>query len=235
MKARTAAGIGSAGVHEVSCARPSAAAAAAAVATTAQPASARFAPQPFDGDGLRLERVKRVCVFRALQLGDMLCAVPALRSLRAGLPDASIALVGLPWARAFVHRFRRYVDELIPFPGHPAMPEQPARPEQWPDFVAAMRARQFDLAVQLHGSGEVTNAVVAEFGAARCAGFCPAPDAAPDPATFLAWEPREPEVDLAGYAELEPQLARLRAQGVEIADLELERPDLEQVFLTLTS
>jgi ABC-2 type transport system ATP-binding protein len=34
--------------------------------------------------------------------------------------------------------------------------------------------------------------------------------------------------------DLEPELARLRAQGIEIADLEIERPDLEQVFLTLT-
>jgi ABC-2 type transport system ATP-binding protein len=39
---------------------------------------------------------------------------------------------------------------------------------------------------------------------------------------------------LEGYTELERELARLREQGVEIADLELERPDLEQVFLTLT-
>ena len=31
------------------------------------------------------------------------------------------------------------------------------------------------------------------------------------------------------------ELARLRGQGVEIADLELDRPDLEQVFLRLTS
>jgi ABC-2 type transport system ATP-binding protein len=41
-------------------------------------------------------------------------------------------------------------------------------------------------------------------------------------------------LELAGYGELEAQLARLRAQGVEIADLELERPDLEQVFVRLT-
>jgi len=38
-----------------------------------------------------------------------------------------------------------------------------------------------------------------------------------------------------GYAQLERELARLRQQGVEIADIELERPDLEQVFLRLTS
>jgi ABC-2 type transport system ATP-binding protein len=41
--------------------------------------------------------------------------------------------------------------------------------------------------------------------------------------------------ELQGYAQLEAELGRLRAQGVEIADLEIERPDLEQVFLRLTS
>jgi ABC-2 type transport system ATP-binding protein len=42
-------------------------------------------------------------------------------------------------------------------------------------------------------------------------------------------------LEIAGAAELEPLLARLRQQGVEIADIELERPDLEEVFLRLTS
>jgi ABC-2 type transport system ATP-binding protein len=41
-------------------------------------------------------------------------------------------------------------------------------------------------------------------------------------------------LELASFADLEPQLARLRASGVEIADIELERPDLEDVFLHLT-
>ncbi len=149
---------------------------------------------PYGADSLRRDQVERVCVFRALQLGDMLCTVPALRSLRAGFPRAAIALVGLPWARAFVRRFRRYADEFIEFPGHPAMPEQPARTGLWSEFVACMRARRFDLALQLHGSGETSNALVAAFGARRCAGFHPASDAAPDPALFLAWDAREPEV-----------------------------------------
>ena len=40
--------------------------------------------------------------------------------------------------------------------------------------------------------------------------------------------------EIEGYGELERELARLRAQGVEIADIELDRPDLEEVFLRLT-
>ncbi|HET7198912.1 MAG TPA: ABC transporter ATP-binding protein [Burkholderiales bacterium] len=41
-------------------------------------------------------------------------------------------------------------------------------------------------------------------------------------------------VRLAGPSELEPALARLRAQGVEIVEMELAPPDLEEVFLRIT-
>lgn len=110
-------------------------------------------------------------VFRALQLGDMLCAVPALRALRAALPSTRIALVGLPWAEQFAARFSRYVDEFIPFPGHKAFPEQAVQQHQLADFYAGMRARRFDVALQMHGSGEQSNFVTRAFGARAIAGY----------------------------------------------------------------
>lgn len=121
------------------------------------------------------ERPRRIAVFRALQLGDMLCAVPALRALRAGEPDATITLIGLPWAAAFVERFSPLVDDLMVFPGAPGMPEQPMREDEVEAFYAEARRRQFDLAIQLHGSGLVTNGITRRLGARTMAGFRPVP------------------------------------------------------------
>ncbi|MFB9246115.1 glycosyltransferase family 9 protein [Massilia antarctica] len=122
----------------------------------------------------------KVVIFRALQLGDMLCAVPALRALRAAMPGSRISLVSLPWADQFARRFSAYIDEFIPFPGHQAFPEQPARLDQLHEFYAGMRARRFDLALQMHGNGQYSNAVVRAFGARAMGGFGAAPGGGDD-------------------------------------------------------
>lgn len=84
--------------------------------------------------------IERLAVFRALQLGDMLCVVPALRALRAVLPGTRIMLVGLPWAEQFAQRFHRYIDDFTAFPGHPEFPEQTVREELLPVFYETMQA-----------------------------------------------------------------------------------------------
>jgi ADP-heptose:LPS heptosyltransferase len=115
--------------------------------------------------------IKTVAVFRALQLGDMLCAVPALRALRTALPDAHITLIGLPWAEQFASRFNRYIDDFLAFPGHASFPEQPVREDLLPAFYESMRSRHVDLAVQMHGSGQISNRIVSAFGAKKVAGY----------------------------------------------------------------
>src|SRR3954453_11632102 len=108
---------------------------------------------------------RRIAVFRALQLGDLLCAVPALRALRRAFPQAAISLIGLPWARDFVTRFSHLVDRFVEFPGYAGLPERPPDPGAWPAFVEQSHEAAYDVAIQLHGSGERTNAIVAALGA----------------------------------------------------------------------
>jgi ADP-heptose:LPS heptosyltransferase len=137
---------------------------------------------------------KRIAVFRALHLGDLLCAVPAFRALRAYFPEARIELIGLPWARQFVERFSRYIDGFIEFPGFPGLPEQMPQLGALPAFLADLQSRNFDLAVQMHGNGNLSNSVVSCFGSKLTAGHCIPGCPVPDARTFLPWRERENEV-----------------------------------------
>jgi ADP-heptose:LPS heptosyltransferase len=131
--------------------------------------------------------VESVAVFRALQLGDMLCSVPALRALRAALPGARIALIGLPSAQQFAERFSKYVDVFFAFPGHAALPEQPVQEDQLAAFYATMQSQGFTLSVQLHGSGEVSNDVARRFRARASAGYTPPGTAACDQLCYFPY------------------------------------------------
>jgi len=133
---------------------------------------------------------RRIVAFRALKLGDMLCAVPAFRSLRAAFPEAEIVLAGLPWAREFVDRYRCFLDGFREFPGYPGLPEREPEMERVQSFLKAMQAEGFDLCIQMHGSGGITNGLITQFGARQNAGFFEPGKACPDPSTFLPYPDR---------------------------------------------
>ena len=158
----------------------------------------------------------KIAVLRALQLGDLLCAVPALRALDAEYPAARITLAGLPWAREFAARFRHYIDDFVEFPGFPGMPERDCNWNALPPFLDAMKARRFDLALQLHGSGDYTNPLTQMMGARFTAGYYPQGRPCPDTPRFLEWRD--------GVHEVLRWLRLLAHLGIASKGSELEFP-----------
>jgi ADP-heptose:LPS heptosyltransferase len=121
---------------------------------------------------LPVEEIKTIVILRALQLGDLLCSVPALRALREAYPAARISFIGLAGMQELIARFPQYIDEFIAFPGYPGLPEQPFDAQKFASFLTAMKARKFDLALQLQGNGGIVNEMLALFGTKYLAGFC---------------------------------------------------------------
>lgn len=160
---------------------------------------------------------RSVAVFRALMLGDMLCATPALRAIRCAWPQARVTLIGLPWAGELAGRLAS-VDAFEPFPGWPGLPETPppdAGATQ--DFIQRMRLRSFDLAIQMHGAGDITNDIVANLGALHTTGFGSAVDEG-----FVPW----PE----SGSEIERLLALTDHLGLPRQGLAIDLPLVEQDF-----
>lgn len=115
----------------------------------------------------------RIAVLRALHLGDLLLLIPALRALRAAFPRARIDFIGLPWARELLARFG-YTDDFLEFPGWPGIPEVPVEADRLAAFLVRVRQRRYDLALQFHGNGAVSNGFLAALGARLTVGYYPA-------------------------------------------------------------
>lgn len=141
-----------------------------------------------------LDSIRRIAIFRALKLGDLLCTVPALRALRAAYPQAEITLIGLPWAAGFAGRFHQYLDRFIEFPGHPAFPEREPRIDQIAPFFQQTLDRRFDLALQMQGSGSIANALIVLLGARHTAGFYVPGEYCPDESRYLIYPEHKPEI-----------------------------------------
>jgi ADP-heptose:LPS heptosyltransferase len=180
---------------------------------------------------LKQGQYKRIAVFRALKLGDLLCAVPALRALRSAFPAAEISLVGLPWAKSFVERFSHLLDTFIEFPGHPAFPERDLDMTAVPQFFHEMIDRQFDLAVQMHGSGSIINPLIVLMGARETAGFYLPGEYCPEPDRYVVYPAHEPEIwrhlTLMAYLGIP-----LQGDHLEFPIFEADRHELSNILYT---
>lgn len=113
---------------------------------------------------------RKVAVLRPGRIGDYLCATPAVRALRGALPGAELHYVALPLVRDLVER-NPSVDRFVEFPGFPYIAEQFFQPRRAVRWLCAMQDEEYDLVVQLYGSGVYANPVALLMGGRHCAGF----------------------------------------------------------------
>ncbi len=118
----------------------------------------------------RSGRLDKVVLVRASRIGDFICAVPAFRALRAALPSAKIALIGLPFVHDLCARLP-HLDRFIPFGGFPGIAEQFFKPARTVRFFSRIQSEKYDLAVQMHGTGVFSNSYTLMLGARLTAGF----------------------------------------------------------------
>ncbi len=114
----------------------------------------------------------KIAVFRALQLGDILCSIPAIRVAKKNFPHAQIYVLGLKHMKSLVLRYP-FVDAFVHFPGYPGLPEQVVTVDEVELFVQHMCEMQFDLLIQMHGNGTVVNDLLYRCEASRLVGYCP--------------------------------------------------------------
>jgi ADP-heptose:LPS heptosyltransferase len=139
-------------------------------------------------------KIKKIGILRALNLGDTLCIIPAVRALKNAFPDADITLIGLDWQKKITERFGNYFTDFIAFPGWPGLPEQEFVPSQVTAFLELVQHRQFDLVIQMQGDGSFTNAMCMLFDAKRVVGLRLEGDYCPDEADFPVLREKENEI-----------------------------------------
>ena len=177
--------------------------------------------------------VRKIAILRALVLGDLIFALPAIDALHMAYPDAEITYLGRPWHEKFLAGRVPGIGRVIGFPPSTDGYEDLGfliHPEAAGEFFSRMRAEQFDLAIQMQGGGYNSNPFVERLGARVSIGMRERGAIAPD--RWLRYQYHQHEVirqlDLVGLvgahaSSVHPQLHVLPA------DLDEAAPFLEHI------
>jgi ADP-heptose:LPS heptosyltransferase len=138
-----------------------------------------------------------------------------LRAIRRAEPSAHVTFIGLPSGKWVRHRFPEYVNRWMSCGSCPGLPEAVPDWGAHQQFLAEAGAARFDLAVQLHGDGRITNPFTASLGARRWGGL--------RRAGADEWNPLLAQVR-PGRHEIERCGDALEAVGIAFDDPRLEFP-----------
>ena len=150
----------------------------------------------------KFESVSRIAVLRGGGLGDLIFAIPAMAALKAAYPHATLTLLGSPIHESLLAAAKSPVDEVCILPFSEGVRPGDEDPEALETFFADMRARHFDLAVQVHGGGRYSNPFLLRLGARHTVGTRTADAASLERTIPYLYYQHEPlrAVEVAGFA-----------------------------------
>ncbi len=165
----------------------------------------------------KFDAVSRIVVLRGGGLGDLIFAIPAMAALRAAYPDAAITLLGTPIHKALLAAVKSPVDEVCVLPFSEGVRPGSEDPAELDAFFEEMRARRFDLAVQVHGGGRYSNPFLLRLGARHTVGTRTADAASLERTVPYLYYQHEPlrAVEVAGFAGAFPVDLEARLEPVE--------------------
>ncbi|TLM86457.1 glycosyltransferase family 9 protein [Pseudarthrobacter sp. NamE2] len=164
----------------------------------------------------KFEDVSRIVVLRGGGLGDLIFAIPAMAALKAAYPGATLTLLGTPIHKALLAAVKSPVDEVQVLPYAEGVRPGTEDPEALERFFEEMRARRFDLAVQVHGGGRYSNPFLLRLGARHTVGTRTADAASLERTIPYIYYQNEPlrAVEVAGFAGADPVDLEARLEPV---------------------
>ncbi|MFF1830032.1 glycosyltransferase family 9 protein [Paenarthrobacter sp. NPDC058040] len=167
--------------------------------------------------------VERIAVLRGGGLGDLLYIYPALHALKGAYPSAEITLLGTPIHATFVEAIESPVDHVEILPFAKGIRDGDENAEARKAFAAGMRAKRFDVAIQMHGGGRYSNPFLLELGARHSVGTQTADAHALERNLPYVYYQNEPDrwlevAGLAGAPTVMPPLVRPRKQATGLRD-----------------
>jgi len=150
----------------------------------------------------KFDDVSRIVVLRGGGLGDLIFAVPAMAALKAAYPASRITLLGTPIHKALLGAVETPVDEVVVLPFAEGVRPGEEDAGELDRFFADMRARHFDVAVQLHGGGRYSNPFLLRLGARHTVGTRTADAASLERTVPYLYYQHEPlrALEVAGFA-----------------------------------
>jgi ADP-heptose:LPS heptosyltransferase len=150
----------------------------------------------------KFDDVSRIAVLRGGGLGDLIFAIPAMAALKAAYPGATLTLLGTPVHQALLGVTQSPVDEVQVLPFSEGVRPGEEDPQELDRFLARMRERRFDLAVQLHGGGRYSNPFLLRLGARHTVGTRTADAASLERTVPYLYYQHEPlrALEVAGFA-----------------------------------